>query len=316
MSARNKERAKGKKENSSEQDDRRSVEEDETREVVRETVSSASRRKPVPPQQTLPKIPEEVDDFLRNFLRRTAMRRTLCSFETEWYSSAQEGQRRFFFIPDAGTHKALLESELQSVHRQTEELRQEVLDAGKSLMTVQRQREFHCLQHRQVTENKKRLLEELKQLRKHLQSCESVLRQLDKKYDEALRNHVLITCKNARAQKEVNKTKNKPERSIKTSDGTEKASAAGSRSRRPKPSQLSTCKTLGTSHLTRVNVEKWKNPDSLQSSFSNRAHELPISCIDLHPRKWILASASDDHSWRLWELPAKGEKVGLPASVL
>uniref|UniRef100_A0A4W5REW9 Uncharacterized protein n=1 Tax=Hucho hucho TaxID=62062 RepID=A0A4W5REW9_9TELE len=38
------------------------------------------------------------------------------------------------------------------------------------------------------------------------------------------------------------------------------------------------------------------------------AHTLPISCLALHPRKFIVASSSDDQLWRLWGMSV-GEMI-------
>ncbi|XP_055081568.1 sperm-associated antigen 16 protein-like [Periophthalmus magnuspinnatus] len=43
---------------------------------------------------------------------------------------------------------------------------------------------------------------------------------------------------------------------------------------------------------------------------SIRAHHQPISNVEIHPIKRLLASSSDDRTWRLWELPTNQEKVG------
>lgn len=112
------------------------------------------------PQQAISKIPEVVDDFLRNFLRRAGLTRTLKSFEAEWYGSAQRRlaeslgmavSRGVLFIPDALTFRQLLYGELQRACAETHLLKQDVLVAGERLVKVQRERGFHRLLYRQVS---------------------------------------------------------------------------------------------------------------------------------------------------------------------
>ncbi|XP_044029797.1 sperm-associated antigen 16 protein [Siniperca chuatsi] len=325
MSARRKERAEEEnKEAFSEEEERRSVEEEEDfEEAIREAASSvASRRQPAPSgQQIIPHIPEAVDDFLRNLLRRAGLRRTLSSFEAEWYGSAQKlltetvtvAATGILFIPDALTHKQLLQSELDTVRRETDLLRQQVLTAGESLVRMQRERDFHRLQYRRVAEDKNRLIEDFKQLKKHLESYEPALRQLDDKYQAALRQKMLISLKQDRVQntRDARLNQEKPlikKENLRGSNSAEKSPAKSTTTRQPKAFPV--CGTLVNPHVAQVNFPKWKNPSSFSLSCSITAHKLPISCIDLHPRKLILASASDDRSWRLWALPANGEKVG------
>ncbi|KAA8584699.1 hypothetical protein FQN60_008484 [Etheostoma spectabile] len=303
MSARKKERA--------EEEDERSLEEEDFEEGAPAT---ASRRHPGPPeQQSVAEIPEAVDDFLRNFLRRAGLSRTLSRFEAEWYGSAQEllpGAATF--VPDALTHGQLLQSELETVRRDTDLLRQDVLVAGEALVRMQRERDFHRLQYRRVAGDKNRLMEDFKELKKHLESYEPALRQLEDKYQAALRYKMLISLKKDRVQSttDAKKAQITKEKSNKKSNGAEKSPARSPMSsRHPKDTDFPACSRLGNPHLAQAGFQKCRSPGSFSLSYSFRAHELPVSCIDLHPRKRILASASDDRSWRLWVLQADGEKA-------
>lgn len=274
-------------------------------------------------QQIITKIPEVVDDFLRNFLRRAGLSRTLRSFEAEWYSSAQillaeslgMTATGVFFIPDALTFRQLLHSELQRVSAEKHLLRQDVLVAGDRLLKVQRERDFHRLLYRQVAEEKNRLIEEFKQFKTHLESYEPVLRRLDDKYQAALRQKMLINLKKDRVQNNKQtklcqeKSQLQEEKSIKRSNSAQKSLAKGALTIHtkdfPGPSRISDAEPPPEKY------ETLKSISSLKLSCSIRAHQLPISWIDLHPRKRILASASDDCSWRLWALPSQGEKVSV-----
>uniref|UniRef100_A0A8C9ZKH4 Sperm-associated antigen 16 protein n=1 Tax=Sander lucioperca TaxID=283035 RepID=A0A8C9ZKH4_SANLU len=260
-------------------------------------------------------IPEAVDDFLRNFLRRAGLSRTLNRFEAEWYGSAQKlltetlpvAAAGFSFVPDALTHGQLLRSELETVRRDTDRLRQEVLVAGEALVRMQRERDFHRLQYRRVAGDKNRLIEDFKELKKHLQSYEPALRQLEDKYQAALRHKMLISLKKDRLQNTTDARQNQEksqttkEKSVKKSDSAGKSPAKSPiSSRHPKDTEFpAACSRLVNPHLAQVGFEKCKSAGSFSLSYSIRAHTLPISCIDLHPRKLILASASDDRSWRL-----------------
>uniref|UniRef100_A0A8C3GBG8 Sperm-associated antigen 16 protein n=1 Tax=Cyclopterus lumpus TaxID=8103 RepID=A0A8C3GBG8_CYCLU len=281
----------------------------------------APRRTPAPSrQQTVPKIPEAVDDFLRNFLRRAGLSRTLHVFEAEWYGSAQKLLTESLwtcvsFIPDALTHGRLLQSELEAVRRETGLLRQGVLVAGGSLVRMQRERDFHRLQYRRVAEEKNGLIEDFKQLKEHLESYEPALRQLEDKCQAALRQNMLISLEKDRVQNATDARLNEEkshirrETSIKRSDGTDTSPDESPMTTHPKDTELPVCSRLLNPRLPQGTFQKWKSSSSFSLSYSFRAHKLPISCIDLHPQKPILATASDDRSWRLWELPPHREKV-------
>ncbi|KAI3362064.1 hypothetical protein L3Q82_012208, partial [Scortum barcoo] len=325
MSARRKERAIEENKEVLSEEEERGVEEEDFEQAMREAASfTAARRKPAPSKRQITlKIPEAVDDFLRNFLRRAGLSRTLSSFEAEWYGSAQKlltetlamTAKGIFFIPDALTHRQLLHSELETVRTETEMLRQEVLGAVESLVRMQRERDFHRLLHRRVAEDKNRLIKDYKELKKHRESYKPVLKQLDEKYQAALRQKMLITLKMDRVKSITDARVNQEKSQIKRDDinkcnSADKSAAQSTMSRHPKDTEFPTYSRVVNAHVAQVNSQNQKSPSSFGLSCSIRAHKLPISCIDLHPRKRILASASDDCSWRLWALPDNGEKVG------
>ncbi|XP_069578053.1 sperm-associated antigen 16 protein-like, partial [Brachyistius frenatus] len=308
-----------------EEEERRSAEEEDLEEAVRAAASStSSRRRPgLPKQRIIVHVPEAVDDFFRNFLLRSGLIRTLNSFETEWYGSAQTllttttttttaaAAAGVSFTPDALTHRQLLQNELDSVRRETQLLRQEVHAAGEVLVRVQRERDFHRLQTRRVAEDKNRLIHDYKQLKKLLESYEPALRHLEDKYQAALRQKMLLSLEKERVQNttdrklNLEKAQEKKERSIKRSNSGDRS--ATSSGRHLKDSDFPVCSRLVNPHRAQIKPPPGKSRTSFSLSRSIKGHTLPISCIDLHPGKLILASASDDCSWRLWALPA-GER--------
>lgn len=319
MSAHRKERAEEMIKEVFSEEEKRSVEEEDFEEAMREAVSAAvTRRKfELPKQQVIINMPEVVDDFLRNFLRRAGLRWTLEIFEAEWSDKLlrETTNTGVSLIPDALTHRQLLQSELDTVRGETDMLRRKVLTAGEKMVRMQRERDFHRLQYRRVAEEKNKLIEDLKQLKKHLESYEPALKQLEEKYQTALRQKTLISLEKDRIQNASEsrlKQENlqiKKERNIRGRDGTDNSPAKSLVKRHPKDSEFPFCSRQVNLHPAQAKSQKWKNPSSFSLSCSIRAHKLSISCISLHPRKLILASASDDCSWRLWALPANGEKV-------
>ncbi|KAF7217670.1 sperm-associated antigen 16 protein [Nothobranchius furzeri] len=271
-----------------------------SRESLKEAVSFHTMK---PEDQVVVEKPEPVDDFLRNFLNRAGLNLTLRSFEAEWYSSAQKTQletpseRRS--LPDALSHRLLLLKQLETAQAQTHLLKKEVLEGKENLVRMQRERDFHRLQHQKVTEQKKQLVEDLKRLKEHVESYEPVLRQLEEKHQAALkrnpprRDGVPNSTASKLNQKEKKKEDNPPGKSP---------------IRHAKDSTLPICCRLQSPQQVQVQATEGKSSFRLSSSI--RAHELPINNVQLHPGKPMVASASDDRSWRLWALPAGGEKVG------
>nr|XP_061837039.1 sperm-associated antigen 16 protein-like [Nerophis lumbriciformis] len=258
-------------------------------------------------------IPETVDDFLRNFLRRLGMSRTLDSFEAEWYGFAHKvltgplitapAAPGVLVLPDAATHQRRLRSELDKVLGETNALKEEVLSAGDKLVRVQRDRDLHLLHHRRFVDDKKRLLEDIKRLKKRLESYEPALRRLDDKYQATMRQKMLLSLESQRVLNASEPPSRDRTKSEKTSD------LWRSSIRRQSPPEAPVCQNLPLTYEQHQPRED-KTISNFKLFCSIKAHVLPISCISLHPHRNFLASAGDDCSWKLWALPTSTEKVG------
>ncbi|KAM8871702.1 uncharacterized protein spag16 [Synchiropus picturatus] len=286
-----------------------SIKDENFRETKRKAAGSAFQIKPASSKQEIVlTTPEAVDDFLKNFLWRVGMSRTLDRFETEWYTSALHRLARnllvtpaaggFCYIPDAVTHRQLLEAELKTVREETAELRKEVLAAGASLRKMQKERDYHRLQFQRVFVSKHKLMEDVKTLKIHLKSYEPVLKKMDDKYQSALRNKILLTL-------DEDRIKNRYWHP--TLHRRDKGATRGARAK--------TAKTHGDTEGPATDANQDQVTVLKGSAFFSRlrsitAHKFPVNGITLHPKHLILASVSDDCSWSLWRLPTSPRKEG------
>lgn len=153
--------------------------------------------------QTVFKIHEVVDDFLRTLLGRFSLCRTLKSFESEWYGSALTQMVQSLQIadlPNALKHHQLLKHELQRACNETERLGEEVLNVAECFMMVQREKDFHQLQYRQDFNHKNMLIEDITLLKKQIAPYELALKQIENKYQAALKQKILISIEKDRIQ--------------------------------------------------------------------------------------------------------------------
>ncbi|XP_061658075.1 sperm-associated antigen 16 protein [Syngnathoides biaculeatus] len=321
MSAEAKEKEKRRTSELFQAKDKKSNEEVNIKEAVK--ISSASTATILygpSKEENISNIPEAVDDFVRNFLHRLGMTHTLNCFEVEWYSSAQMLLTQPLRLPpapgalvisDAITHKQLLQSELQKVYKETNQFKREVLSAGDDLVRLQRDRDLHRLHCQRLVADKSRLTEDIRRLKERLASYEPVLKQLDDKYEVAVRQKMLLSLESERMQNTLNASQSQDKTLTKIERSTKKSATQWrSTARHPKDTELTVCSRPGIPHRTWQNPGEQKSPSSFSLLCSIKAHTLPISCISLHPGKKILASASDDCTWKLWALPASREKVG------
>ncbi|XP_036410913.1 sperm-associated antigen 16 protein [Megalops cyprinoides] len=280
-------------------------------------------------------VPEVVDDFLRNFLVRMGMHRTLDCFQTEWYEMEQRGQlsaEQVGLVPDVYTHNQLLDNELEKARRERDGYKEAAFKAGEALVKLQKERDFHRLHHKRVAQEKNRLIEDLRRLKKHYASYEPALTALRDKYQAALKQKMLVSLERDRALGQLqglevslrnvkargadpavpgagsaSRDPWRPKRSPE-SDATDpaKGPARSSLSKHPRDTEFPT-DTRVNPHLALVGALPSK-VSGFRLTASLRAHALPISCLALHPQKLVVASAGEDRLWKVWGVP-EGEAL-------
>lgn len=290
-----------------------------------------------PAEQRSNTVPEVMDDFLRNFLVKMGMVRTLDCFQTEWFEMLQKGTLKIDlvgFVPDIYIHNQLLENQLKNVQRERDSYKQSAFQTEETIVKLEKERDFHRLQHKRVVQEKNRLIEDVQRLKKHCVTYEPALKELNEKYQTASRQKMLVSIERDRIIGQISNSQNThssqaTHRSLKES-GKQKFqhSPESGRPTRQSPDEVARCdstKTKNTSKhpkdsvfpATRSNpfLPQIKALSALSSKTSGfsitksiKAHTMPISFLALHPRKLVVASASDDHFWRLWGMP-EGEMI-------
>lgn len=153
--------------------------------------------------QTVPKIHEALDDFLRSLLVRFGLCRTLRAFESEWYGSVQKELVEALHtaaLPNALEHQQLLRRELQRASRETARLRERVLRAAECFMRIQKDKDFHQKQYRQELSHKIMVTEHISMLKNRIEHCKLTLEQLDDKYEAALKEKMLLSLERTKSR--------------------------------------------------------------------------------------------------------------------
>uniref|UniRef100_A0A671K5M7 Uncharacterized protein n=1 Tax=Sinocyclocheilus anshuiensis TaxID=1608454 RepID=A0A671K5M7_9TELE len=262
------------------------------------------------------KIPEVVDDFLRNYLVKMGMKRTLDCFQIEWFEMGHKGLMKtdvMKLVPDVYTHNQLLDNELKNVQRERDSYKQAAFEAGETIVKLQRERDFHRMQHKRVVQEKNRLIEDIKKLKKHYASYDPALRQLNEKYRTAVRQKMLVTLKSPNTPHQREKIQKSPEKGAHLSCDNIASNYVikdpNKNTRHPKDSEFP-ASTRVNPYLPQIKALSSLNTKSANFSLfrSLKAHTMAVSFLTLHPRKMIVASSSDDQLWRLWGIP-EGEMI-------
>ncbi|XP_061429011.1 sperm-associated antigen 16 protein [Lethenteron reissneri] len=305
-----------------------------------EDVQATVRRQDVGEKPPVARQLEAIDDFVRNFLFRMGMSRTLDCFQSEWYElqeKEQLGKAERGTVSDVYIQNQELHDKLTSLHRDLAKFQDATRQTQDTLVTLRKERDHHRMHHQRVLQEKNRLLNDLKRLQKHYASYEPALRSLREKYEAALKEKMLTKLERDRAVGQIaglQATLHSLESGLEeptpiiagfhdaTETGVEGPSQRRLREARQQgiapadePAKSSAVRHAKDSEFpvdTRVNPflgQVQKQPSdamrsgSLRISQTLKAHEMPVSSMALHPRKEILVTASDDQLWKMWSIP-------------
>jgi len=254
--------------------------------------------------------PQVIDDFIRNFLMKYQMKRSLDTFQTEWYEMQQSGKFRdseLQVVPDDYARNQLLYEEVKLSRSELEKGRIVADKAKQTWDKFRKERDFHRMHHRRVVQEKNRLIIDLKRLKRHYEQYEPTLTELRHKYEIATKEKTLMRLERDRhaskaesLQKQLNQiqydTKEEPvspKELLISGD-----SAARTRTREaPWPSDDRT-----NPYLT-ATFEPCRAHEMKRVAQFKGGHMGPVSRVTFHPKIPVVATASCDHTWRLWSIP-------------
>ena len=254
--------------------------------------------------------PSTVDDFIRNFLIKSGMLRALDAFNTEWYEMQSRGlvAGATVDVPDVFATNRALEEEVKRVRGELAHAKDVATKAQATWHQFRKERDFHRMHHKRVVQEKSRLVTDLKRLKKHYDQYEPTISELKDKYESAMKEKMLIRLERDRLKSKVaaleSQLKSALEATATKGKGDRKPGTGKRRLRggdTPFPVEDMANPHLGASYPV---------PDmasyALAATF--KGHSAAISNVAWHPSKPILATASDDATWRLWSIP-EGELI-------
>lgn len=250
--------------------------------------------------------PEVVDDFIRNFLIKVGLTRTLESFNSEWYELQARGKLAEEYtstVPDIYLRNQELDEKVRSLQQQLDKMREITAKAQGTWDKFRKERDFHRMHHRRVVQEKNKLATDLQRLRKHYLSYEPTLKDLQRKYEVAMKEKMLTRLERDRIKARVHTL----EAQLKQ---VQDERAEKLQQQRPKPriQQKKGADSKLPPNGSAVNpfASLTFDPpafERFQLRRTFRAHLNSVSAAAFHPTKPILATVSDDMTWKLWSVP-------------
>ncbi|CAM9197788.1 unnamed protein product, partial [Phaeothamnion confervicola] len=315
------------------------------RQAEREGGPRSEARAGEPPAQVVGRVvtqvrPAVVEDFVRNFLLKAGLTRTLDCFNAEWYELQAKGR-----LPETHTTK------VPDIYLRNEELDEQVGALRAQLLRVQeiaeraqatwdkfrRERDFHRLHHKRVAQEKARLVVDMKRLQKHYKAYEPTLQELQRRYQVAMKEKMLTKLERDRLRARLTMMEAQAKAApggggggglggggggsgigsgSGTAGGSSRAGAAGP----GRPTALPSVAAMAAAPVRRKNDLRLPHEDTLfnphaetrfpvapADSFtlkkSFKGHLNSVAAVAFHPRKPVIATVSDDETWKIWSVP-------------
>mmetsp|Transcript_59542 Transcript_59542/g.128834 ORF Transcript_59542/g.128834 Transcript_59542/m.128834 type:complete len:584 (+) Transcript_59542:27-1778(+) len=252
--------------------------------------------------------PAVIDDFFRNFLMKNGMKRSLEVFQSEWYEMQQSGKFKdseVQAVPDIYNRNQGLYEEVALLRGELEKARLIASKAKESWDSFRKERDFHRMHHRRVVQEKNRLIVDLKRLKRHYEQYEPTLTELRHKYEVAMKEKMLMRLERDRflarvesLQKQLTQVQFESKEEPLGKSTTEAESSRRTKLREtPWPSE-DRANPYVNANFEPARVATMKRP---QAPF--KGHLGTISRIAFHPKIPVVATASDDHTWKMWSMP-------------
>lgn len=257
--------------------------------------------------------PQVIDDFFRNFLTKHGMTRSLEAFQSEWYELQQNGKFQGSeqnIVPDIYSWSQGLGDELTLLRQELDGARHIAGKAKENWDKFRKERDFHRMHHRRVVQEKNRLIIDLKRLKKHYEQYEPTLTELRHKYEVAMKEKMLMRLERDRFMSRAESL----DKQLKQLQFDSKEETGGGKDATDNEAhKRSQARELLWPAEDRHNPHQGMSYEAVKAGdykkhFSFKAHIGAVSKIAFHPKIPVIATASDDHTWKLWQMPT-GEHV-------
>jgi len=257
--------------------------------------------------------PAVVDDFIRNFFMKHNMRRSLDCFQTEWYELQTSGRLQsedVQVLPDLYLQNRGLAEEVSLLRQELDRARQVADKAKATWDKFRKERDFHRMHHRRVVQEKNKLLVDLKRLKRHYEQYEPTLTELRHKYEVAMKEKMLMRLERDRfLARAESLQKQLAQAQYEGKEGGEQAEDEGDKKRKGGSKRQDAPWPIDdrTNPYLHTPFESAKVGD-MKRIRTFKGHAGAVSRVAFHPKIPVVATCSDDHTWKMWSMPG-GELV-------
>jgi len=256
--------------------------------------------------------PAVVDDFIRGVLISYNMPRALDAFNAEWYelkAKGKLGDEQMEAVPDVYIRNQELEKTVKDLRAELAK-KKEIANKAKSAWDkFRKERDFHRLNHQRVVQEKNKMIDEIKRLQKHYNTFKPTIEQLRQKYELAMKQKMLVKIERDKLAARIQSLEMQMEalEDIKNEgkNGSAEDSSLKSSHHHRKIADRPHGGLPEFDHVNPYLDQKFEKVEArgLQLLKTFEGHVNAVSSLAYHPKKQVIASASDDQTWKLWSIP-------------
>lgn len=281
---------------------------DEDEDDLAEALAVLQTKKNISPMANASTItqvrPSVVDDFVRNFLIKADLKRTLDCFNTEWYEMQAKGKlppEISSAVPDIYLRNDELDQQTKALREQVDKMREVAARAQATWDKFRKERDFHRMHHKRVLQEKNKLVTDIKRLRNHLRSYEPTIEELKRRHEAAMKEKMLIRLERDRLKARVTaleeQVSNIAKQEVEEESKKQRSATRTVRKQAIFPPDNPAANPFADHEFDPARFDNF----STRKTF--KGHLNSVSAVAFHPKKPIFATASDDETWRLWTMP-------------
>ena len=258
---------------------------------------------------------ERIDVFIKNYLMKFNMEKSLKVFEQEFYERLSKNEislDKIGTVPEVYIKSEQIQKQIGNFQKDLYAAKIYSEKANSKFLKLRKAKESEKIRHRRVQQEKQQHIKKIDEMKKIYKQDNDTYKELSKKYGE-------VTVKSAIFDTQIGAMKLKLEN---LDDQIQKLKTALAESRTHQDKDENKDKSLLKEELKGNKIIQWTPfpiiPKEMASQINTNfpavsqrmnvfksfpGHLNGVTSIDFNPKKAIIGTASDDKTWKLWKFP-------------
>jgi len=259
---------------------------------------------------------ERVDVYIKNYMNKFEMNKTLKIFEQEIYEAISKGEICVDDLPKVPSiyiESEKLQEEIGNIQKELDDAKIYAEKANSMFLSLNKQKETEKIKHRRVQQEKRKLHKEMEELKQQFMKVNSMYKELKKKYWDVTNDGLLLENNQAKEKAEFTAKKEQYEKTKKTLEDMQNkdkikdliSKEVNDRVKSPLKERVGNQIVKWTAFPVSKQPKDISKEEPVSIRMSNikvfPGHLKAITACDIHPKKQIIGTVSDDKTWKLWK---------------